>query len=399
MEQPGTQTEDQASLWQFVPPEDRQVPSPEIEQRVRTGITDLWKKIRPKRARETPEPTDWEPLPASRRRRWAPPPDWSDALPALRPAIESASQPVMLVTPPYSGTAALVDAWGEEDSRRRRITPPTHRQILEGAEEWLSGLQAGDSPWVLPRLQRCYLRHIDGLQLVRDFLDRWTDGRLGRGLVGCDRWAWNYLRHVWTGRMPRLLTLQSFDAERIARWFRSLSKTDDRPTSFRLADTDRKLLEPPEAEERDRQADDEHRQESEFLHNLAAYSRGIPGVALSLWRRSFVEAPSRESPSEEVDENVVWVRPWNRMDLPTLPEDAAGDEALILHALLLHAGCPVEILAEILPMNARRIRGTLSSLDEHGVAGAASKTWRVAAAGYPAARRFLDGLNYPTGDP
>ena len=55
---------------------------------------------------------------------------------------------------------------------------------------------------------------------MRRLLDRWAEGALGRGLIGCDPHAWAYLRHVWSGQIPHRLTLQAFSAGALARWFR-----------------------------------------------------------------------------------------------------------------------------------------------------------------------------------
>lgn len=41
------------------------------------------------------------------------------------------------------------------------------------------------------------MRHAGGLTLVRRLLERAVSGQLGRGLIGCDSWAWAYLQKVW----------------------------------------------------------------------------------------------------------------------------------------------------------------------------------------------------------
>ena len=112
------------------------------------------------------------------------------------------------------GTAAamagFVPAHGNADTGRRR-----HLAVQTD--------QRG-TPWVFPCLERAYLRHPEGLTMVRRFLANAYAGNLGRGIIGCDSWAWAFLRHVWRGRVPVTVTLQAFDETRLARHFRQAGR-------------------------------------------------------------------------------------------------------------------------------------------------------------------------------
>jgi hypothetical protein len=57
----------------------------------------------------------------------------------------------------------------------------------------------------LPNLEKCYLRHPSGLNTVRHFFTELRSGGLGRGIIGCDSWAWFYLKHVIGGGLPDAL--------------------------------------------------------------------------------------------------------------------------------------------------------------------------------------------------
>jgi small conductance mechanosensitive channel len=46
-----------------------------------------------------------------------------------------------------------------------------------------------------------------------------ASGRLGKGIIGCDSWAWAYLQWVWPLAQPEALTMQAFDGEKLTRLF------------------------------------------------------------------------------------------------------------------------------------------------------------------------------------
>jgi hypothetical protein len=79
------------------------------------------------------------------------------------------------------------------------------------------------------------------------------------------------------------------------------------------------------------------RKHSDFLRNLAADSRGIPGIALSIWRRALRERPEAESEgaADDSDEQFsarnrkertyCWIVPLDQLSLPAMPVSSAGD--------------------------------------------------------------------------
>ena len=76
------------------------------------------------------------------------------------------------------------------------MSPPPYEAVLSGDDRWLADLGEPGGPWVLPELERCFLRHAAGLSLVRKVLERAASGHLAAGLIGCDSWAWAYLQRA-----------------------------------------------------------------------------------------------------------------------------------------------------------------------------------------------------------
>ena len=235
---------------------------------------------------------------------------------------------------------------------------------------------------------------------MRRFLDRIRDKSLSC-LVTCDSWAWEFLTRALgaSSFFPTPLTLAPFEGPALCRWFRGLSKTS-RPEGFTFRQTDSGepvLLpdpEPADPSEKNRKGDGD----SEFLRQLAARSRGNPGVAWAIWRHSLLvsaqpatlEGEVRAAPSGE-GSTTMWVTPWQTLDLPGPPGWAGKAEALVLHALLLHGGLTRPMVHEVLPFSTVETEKIVARLYNTGILGEEDGALRVTALGYPETRAFLSG--------
>ncbi len=327
--------------------------------------------------------------------------DWRAAAQMLQAAIGQRSAidtAWFIISPPSADYASLLEAWAMQQ-HAVCIPSPAYEIVLGDHSGWLADLPQAAGPWTLPRLERCWLRHPAGLDLVRDLFDRLLSGRLGFGLIGCDSWAWAYLRHVVPTQTVHALTLQALDGERLANCLGELAAgsapdlaagQDPCQRRFRHAQSGNLLLAVND--------DDETAVSSELRH-LAAQSRGNPGVALQLWRarlRSVPDKPKAAEGDAEADETdndaeveTIWVAPARELELPSGLDEP---EALILHALLLHDGLPTEVVEDLLPHTRFRMRTLLLQLataemlklDPDGC-------WRVTPFAYAAVRGFLTG--------
>ena len=64
--------------------------------------------------------------------------------------------------------------------------------------------------WVIPALEQCYLRHVHGLEFVRQLFERINIKEIENGIISCDSWALVYLKHVLLGQHPEALVVQTF---------------------------------------------------------------------------------------------------------------------------------------------------------------------------------------------
>jgi hypothetical protein len=123
------------------------------------------------------------------------------------------------------------------------IEPPTTEQILSRDENWLDEISQLKQPWVFPNLEKSYLRHAEGLTLIRRFLERAFSGQLGFGVIGCDSWGWSFLQKIWSVPTSDLLILEAFDAEKLTHIFREQAILSTLgPLSFRESDRGKEIL-------------------------------------------------------------------------------------------------------------------------------------------------------------
>ncbi|HSR49602.1 MAG TPA: hypothetical protein VLV83_02170 [Acidobacteriota bacterium] len=309
----------------------------------------------------------------------------------------------------------------------------------------------------LPRLEHCFLRHARGLRVARGLLEACARGSTGPLLIGCGSWAWTYLScltenfqsDATSARTPGIrsssfgpiLVPQPFDVERTTVWLRREAERASCPLIFRQVAKGKLLLKTGDVEGEEEEAP------AEFVEKLAAFSRGLPEVALAVWKESLrshadgslIEAapddesqqsenseegqepqqdgestggrgdsaaPDEDRSNEEASEGgqedeeglageasarirTLWVQPWDEVTLPKVPSSAGRPEAQILHSLLLHGGVRPEDLELVLPLEKASLPPRLKQLERAGLVKLLEGRWWVRKRAYPAVRTWL----------
>ena len=398
------QPPDTPSFWSFVPIGEYQVPGLPAS----SAIADAWasfKRLLRKVDQASLQPARDEAklraLPEVRLEHLAPPIDPTEPADALDTALydwlnsDTVDRPIRFVINQPHAHPDLLTFWAARHGAGI-IDPPSPEQILDGDTDWLDQWPTDDGTrrfWVLPQLAHCYLRHTDGLKLVRTLLARAEAGELGRGVIGCDSWAWAYLTHLWPVPHPGALTAQAFDGQRLTRLLtHQIKRKPRRLVRFRNARTGHDILSVPS---------DDAEVHPEIVR-LAAHTRGNPGTALTYWRRSLRTEPHEELAEavkeplsgELVDEEDVWVSA--RVNEPVLPNEADEDVALVLHALLLHDGLPANLLPTLLPLTHDGCLAILLRLQRARLITQRDGRWAVTATSYSSVRSLLAGRDYLT---
>lgn len=406
-----TEAGDLPSLWQFVPLGEFSPPISSSEQIVRKW--GAFKRLLTRRAEVEQTPfmpeSELQRLPAYLLESLTAPIDWSGALSALAEALgnwrgaHEEPKVVFVVGPPWSGTAEVLRAWAAA-RQTSCVEAPTYADILQSKRDWeeffVHTRDSMTQPWIMPELQRCYLRHAEGLDLVRYFLEHAMRGDYGPGIIGCDSWAWEYLQHVWPVHCSSVLTLQAFDGARLTRLLRQLSVARVRPTyCFKNASNGQTVL---------CAEDSADSPVSAAVFQLAVRTRGNVGLALRYWREALRSEPEAEHEEDDADtkneigddngesvsesEHTVWVAPLVKSPIP--PDDTTDNVAFILHALLLHCNLPDELLPRLLPMSRAHIMATLLRLRTLGIVEASESGWNIAPLAYVGVCTYLRERNY-----
>jgi hypothetical protein len=208
--------------WRFVGLDQFRLPPEPTRERVRRGLLGVWDRLKGGRSTTAESPMvemNLEAMPSDLLAEAAPTPDWGAGVSGLQEALEDwwkerAGKVQVVVGAPYSGTAEIVSQWASVFQCPVLPDPPPDH-IREGGTQWLAEIDRyPDRVWVIPRLERCYLRHSQGFGLLRALFDKIATFST-RFLLVCDSWAWAYLSkalHI-DGLFPMPLVLEAFTQE------------------------------------------------------------------------------------------------------------------------------------------------------------------------------------------
>ena len=285
-------------------------------------------------------------------------PDWNQATEALADDLSgwfdtsrSEHRTVhTLVGPPGSGVAKVMCALAQERKLKVLSAPPSHATLDDFQTDKFE-LQALDESehqiLVIPHLERYFLRHEDGLGVVRNLTERLTTRR--RVLLGCDSWAWAFLQQAIgiEDLLGKPRTLAPFDAELLDAWFRS--NPDFEISKFRRSESD-ELVFPDRSGER--ASEQEQSETTTVIKSLAARARGNLGVAIALWLaslRKYDPKSDESAPAEQATGDIYSVASPSDLTLPQVQGGIKQLHRFVLHTLLLHAGLPLSTLIALLP--------------------------------------------------
>ncbi|MCG2581226.1 MAG: hypothetical protein KA296_10150 [Marinobacter sp.] len=390
----------------LIPLEDWRLPETSVHRSIKGAIRNTWIQVR---AGFSPDDEAFEslddlpPLSRSQIERFAPDPDYGRIARLLLESVAESpvNNPVsFLVAPPFSGLRKALTVLADDDSAdsRRLIMPPDNLLMSDSdASEWWDACDFS-TPWVIPELASFWLRHRSGLALVRELLRRVAADEVGEGLIGCSSWCWQFWSYYLPDARFQPLTPAPMDAGKLGLWLGGLAApASESGVVARMANTGLWVL------PSDPDVLGEGQKAANFLRDLAALSRGIPGVALGIWQKALRARPEEEQlESQEKGEHQsmraqCWVAPLNKLSLPVVPSAAGRGLEFMLHALLLHDGLGSDRLELVTGMKGHEVAPALNRLlradlveyhEDDGV-------WRVTPLGYPAIRRQLQSDGFP----
>ena len=306
-----------------------------------------------------------------------PPIDWAPVATALAQQLDDQNSPVtFFITTPYGGHAAVVSQWAEARSITC-VPTPSLRELAEGGTEWVEqGINQRE--WAVPALERYFLRHTQGIQGIREFLERALSGRLGKGVIGCDSWTYAYLQRVIGIDGAPVFTLQSMEGEQLARYFAQIATHSGQPPPVYSTRTGEPVLFDSVSKQKSKAPNKE-------LQRLAAHCRGHIGLAWHYWRERL-----REPKAD--DEEGLWLV--DALAEAELAVDTGDIATLVLHALLVHGGLDDDSLGEVLPFSHHEALNARLALQRKGIVSSCEGRWQITPLSYASVRQLLESRNY-----
>lgn len=379
-------------LWKVCSLDEYQAPSEPTGEVVRKGVRSFWRRLLDISSPAAKE-TELEPAePASVKRLY---PEWDlneagEALGEhLEDWLEGGAGPRVLVGPPFSATEAAVRRLAGAQELPV-LEAPLPEEILRGGGEWPERFSQAlaEGPVAVPRLERCFLRHADGFDLIRGMLDQLAATSSARCLIQCQSWAWALIGRFLAPQtvLGTPLTFEPINRQRLRLWLEPVLNEPGATVILR-ADNAELLWRTDRAEEEDTAGLD-----NLFTH-IAGRARGIPEVNRAIWReclqRRPLESDVPNGASSWKDYRAVWVIPWNQLSLPTVPGSLSRSELFVLHALLVHGGASASTLTSTLSASNSQTNRWLLNLEWAGLASRQAEEWNVLPLAYPAVRAHL----------
>lgn len=392
-------------------------------------------------------------LSAEQLQKIAPEPDYAahgqavaDAIQGLRSEDQRRRSVLMLVAPPFSGVAQALRHFpncttvsaGQNVSESmaskgyRLILPPDNLLMDEdAARQWWQN-QPLDQPWVISELGAFWRRHHDGLALVQELLRLLAADQAGEGVIGCSSWCWQFWSSYYPDAQLTPWVPAPLTDERLGVWLQQLARCNSEQVPVVRTAADGLYVLPLEASDdcASNKEKNKKRKYASLLRNLAADSRGIPGVALAIWQRALRARPevdaddvadeSKEQSTHSDNDANSWVVPLGQLRLPVMPVSPERNFGLVLHALLMHDGLSTVDLALVTAIQEPDLSLALARLQRADIISASapvvdkaghvpnvnleasvgeidvkSKVWCVTPLGYPTTRRHLQSWGFP----
>lgn len=317
--------------------------------------------------------------------------DWTPVADRLTQTLYQsavANEPVVFfITPPYGGHAAVIRHWAEQQGIRC-LMAPTYQELTEGGFEWVE--RCGHlNRWALPALERHMLRHTQGLQGVREFLERALSGRLGRGVIGCDSWTYAYLQQAVGIEGAPAFTLQGVEGKQLADYFTRIADNGQSGLTVFSARTGKPVLASQPADQTTAQEAERKASTHKELQRLAAHCRGHLGVAWHYWHQRLREPAQEDDPGAS---QALWLL--DALADAELPADTGDVALLVLHSLLLHGGLDDQALGDVLPFSHHEALNARLALTRQGVLSCEDGRWQVAPLSYASVRQLLASRHY-----
>lgn len=289
---------------------------------------------------------------------------------------------IIFVSPPHGGHESVVSHWAKQQGVKC-LPVPGFKDLTHGCLAWVEQ-SCHQHYWAAPALERYFLRHSMGLLGIRELIERTLSGRLGKGIIGCDSWAYAYLQQVIGLEGIPAVTLQAMEGKHLANYFANLPASDPCPAVYSTRTAKQVLANHDKGVSN--KASATHYKE---LQRLAAHCRGHLGIAWHYWRNRLRQPASRP---DQQGEQSLWLL--DALAEAELPADTSDVATLLLHTLLIHGGLDDQALGHVLPFSHHEALSARFSLTRQEILVNAEGRWQVAPLSYSSVRQLLESRHY-----
>ncbi|MEM6448425.1 MAG: hypothetical protein AAF704_17930 [Cyanobacteria bacterium P01_D01_bin.123] len=230
----------------------------------------------------------------------------------------------------------------------------------------------------IPALSECFVRCIEGMNGIESVWTTLARDTSRFWIVGCNQWAWKYLKRTTQihSYFSNTLQLPALKGPELQAWLA--------PVQAQLEQILPDITIPEWSEESDRQ----------FYDALAHAANGLAIAAAPIWLESFqLEILSNESNHDDSVENPSFKIKRNKPSRPRLPELDNSDRYL-LYSVLLHGGTNIERLAQGLGDSVSTVGSQVRQLLRSRVLVLREDNIRVNPPFYPGLKSSLHGHNF-----
>ncbi|MGB3509762.1 MAG: hypothetical protein WBA93_11055 [Microcoleaceae cyanobacterium] len=269
-------------------------------------------------------------------------------------------------------------SWSNRPTDCLKIIPQLQKEL-----ELSANLNIDNNPGnfhelvVIPCLEFCFLRHIQGLDGIEFLRNRIFQDRSRFWLIGCNTLTWQYLDQIYkiNSYFEKTLSLPNVEGAELQEWlahvidkleFSSSKETTEKQTA-KIQD---------------------------YFDNLSNIAKGSSVVAAQLWLTSLTIANIENVNTEPETEQPILVK-YNKPKLLDLPELTAEDRYL-LFSMLLHKEINLSQLALSLGESESAIQFQIQKLLDQGVIQRCNNFLIVHPAHYPKLLKHLKKYNFIT---
>ena len=218
-----------------------------------------------------------------------------------------------------------------------------------------SEVEAGEIA-IIPNLNWCFLRSLDGLEGIEYLQDLLCHGSSDRfWIIGAGQVGWEYLNSICPveAYCGKIVTLSETTPEELSEWLEPIAK--DLDIVFEEPRLDKKLL------------DGEKNDRANYFARLADISGGVGTVAVQGFLKSIAYEPiEKRKDKAEGKKEKEFILIAQSPKLPKLP-NLNNSEQYLLYSLLLHGDLTLSTLAESLADEEAEVRAIVRILRRKGV--------------------------------